>query len=76
MEDYTMEFKVGDRIILKKIDKRLKNPDLKIWRVVEVKPCAYSSENRYDLVEDEHGYDKKFDYLESALTKLYKRVEE
>lgn len=71
-----MQYNIGDRITLKKIDKRLKNPDLRVWKVVGVKYCKYSNENRYDLIEDKYGYDERFDYLESELTKRYKIVEE
>lgn len=71
-----MQYNIGDRITLKKIDKRFKTPDLRVWKVVGVKHCKYRNENRYDLIEDKYGCDKRFDYPESELTKRYKIVEE
>jgi len=67
---------VGDKVTLKKIDKRRKNPDLRVWRIVAVNYNEYRKENMYNLVEVEYGLDERYDFIESVLLKQYKKVEE
>jgi hypothetical protein len=68
--------KVGDKLTIKKIDKRLKNPDLRIWEIVEIHYDEMRNENRYDLVDVENNENRRYDYSESALLEKYKKIEE
>lgn len=68
--------KVGDKITIKKIDKRLKNPDLRVWEIVEIHYDEMCNENRYDLVDVENNENRIYHYIESALLEKYKKIEE
>ena len=68
--------KVGDKLTIKKIDKRLKNPDLRVWEIVEIHYDEMRNENQYDLVDVENNDNRRFDYAESALLEKYKKIEE
>lgn len=66
--------KVGDKLTIKKIDKRLKNPDLRVWEIVEIHYDEMRNEKRYDLVDVENNGNCRFYYAESALLKEYKKI--
>lgn len=68
--------KVGDKLTIKKIDKRLKNPDLRVWEIVEIHYDEMRNENLYDLVDVENNENRRYDYVESALLEKYKKIEE
>lgn len=68
--------KVGDKLTIKKIDKRLKNPDLRVWEIVEIHYDEMCNAKRYDLVDVENNGNCMFYYAESALLKKYKKIEE
>ena len=68
--------KVGDKLTIKKIDKRLKNPDLRVWEIVEIHYDEMRNENRYDLVDVENNENRMYHYVESALLDKYKKIEE
>lgn len=67
--------KVGDKLTIKKIDKRLKNPDLRVWEIVEIHYDEMRNENLYDLVDVENNENRRYDYVESALLEKYKKIE-
>lgn len=67
--------KVGDKLTIKKIDKRLKNPDLRVWEIAEIHYDEMCNENRYDLVDVENNENRMYHYVESALLEKYKKIE-
>lgn len=68
--------KAGDKLTIKKIDKRLKNPDLRVWEIVEIHYDEMRNENRYDLVDVENNENRMYHYVESALLEKYKKIDE
>ena len=68
--------KVGDKLTIKKIDKRLKNPDLRVWEIVAIHYDEMRNENQYDLVDVENNENCRYDYAESALLEKYKKIAE
>lgn len=69
-------FQIGDKITIKKIDKRFKHPDTRIWEVVAVKWCECNNEKMYDLVEVIHRLDMRYDCKEHFLVKNYIKIVE
>lgn len=67
--------KIGDKLTIKKIDKRLKSPDLRVWEIVGIRYDEMRNENRYNLVDVENNGNCRYDYTESALLEKYKKIE-
>lgn len=66
-------YNIGDKIT-KKIDKRFKCPDTRIWEIVAVNWCEYNNEKMYDLVEITQRLDVRYDAKEHFLVKNYIKV--
>lgn len=62
-------FQIGEKIT-KKIDRRYKNPDTRVWQIVGIKNCPLPPYGKmYDMVEVSHRQDWRFDYKEKNLIK-------